>query len=522
MNSLSKSERAIWMLAAIALLAVRIVNLAGPLDEPSWRQAWCAHHARVISQGWPSNWMANYINFRGPNETSYWTLPLYETVVAIGYRAAGGEYLWLARAVAFLAYAWAAYLLFLIAAELFDRRVGMFAALAFLALPLGIFYSRAVHYESLLIALSHVFLLYALRFCRDPSWSRWALSVSAGIVAALIKPTFIMWMGPVVLVWAVIRFPRGKVWALAAVCALFLLPVGAALGHHYYRLAMEGGIANTALYADPYNPSYARGWFLGSLQERLNVTYWQNIMRLTVWMVFTPGGALLAILSLVTVRRFELRTGWMGLAAWILGLVIYVLVFTHIVATHDYWRLPFLAPAALVIGLTLGAIAGPRASGPFAPGRLALLLGAVFLFAIGIRPAFLRGPYFQNDWQRIVTGEAIRENTHRDELVVSTVLGRATGGTDPRILYHADRLGWACLFEDLSQERFEEYRSAGVSVIALLVTPEQMPLPQRWQWMVECKSIELPLRDREDRGIGSLWLYWMPVDGPSGEGGQGG
>lgn len=508
---MTRAERLIWTVAVAALLAVRLATLSGPLDEPSWRQSWCAHHAREVSREWPSNWLANYINFRGPEGVSFWTLPLYETIVAIEYRIAGREALTLARATTLLCYAWAAYLLFLIAAELFDRRVAMYAALAFWALPLGIFYSRAVHYEALLIALSHAFLLASLRFCRAPSRGRWMAAVAAGSVAALIKPTFIMWMGPAALAWALVRSPRRKLWALGAIAALFALPFAAAVWHHFYRLSFEGAIANTALYADPYNPVYAKSWFLGSFGERLGAAYWREIVRLTVWLVLTPGGALLAAGSLLTLRRRDMRAGWWPLAAWFAGLAIYTLAFTRIVATHDYWRLPFMAPLALTIGLALDEIAGARESGRLTPLRAGLLAAALLVLAAGIRPSFRRGPYFERDWQRIIAGEAIREHTGQDELVVSTAIGRSTGGTDPRILYHADRRGWATRIEDFSEERFDEYAGAGASAIAMLVTPEQMPPFPQWDWMVKCRPTEWPLKSRDGRDIGSLFIY-RPAD----------
>lgn len=508
---MTKAERMIWTLAVLALLAVRLATLSGPVDEPSWRQSWCAHHAREVSREWPSNWLANYINFRGPEGVSFWTLPLYETIVAVEYRLAGGEVLALARATTLLCYAWAGYLLFLIGVELFDRRAAMYAALVFWAMPLGIFYSRAVHYEALLIALSHAFLLASLRFCRAPSWQRWLAAVAAGSVAALIKPTFIIWMGPAALAWAIVRSPRRMPWALGAIAALFVLPFAAAVWHHFYRLSFEGAIANTALYADPYNPVYAKSWFLGSLGERLGIAYWREIVRLTVWLVLTPGGVLLAAISLRTLRRGEWRAGWWPLAAWFAGLAVYTLAFTRIVATHDYWRLPFMAPFALAIGLALDELAGARESPRLKPFRAALLVAAMLIFAVGIRPAFRRGPYFEKDWQRIAAGEAIRERTESGELVVSTAIGRSTGGTDPRILYHADRCGWATRIEDLSDERFNEYAAAGASAIAMLVTPEQMPPSPQWDWMLKCRPTEWPLKDREGRDIGSVFIY-RPAD----------
>ncbi len=165
----NKLERIVWMVAMGLLLVYRLQFLQGPLDEPSWRQAWCAYHAREASRQWPPDSLANYVNFRGAQSISYWTLPVYETLVALAYRVLGGENLLIARIITLVCYGLATWFLFRVVAELLDRRVALYSALAFFAMPLGIFYSRAVHYEALLLALVHGYLLASLYFVRRPN-----------------------------------------------------------------------------------------------------------------------------------------------------------------------------------------------------------------------------------------------------------------------------------------------------------------------------------------------------------------
>ncbi len=281
------------------------------------------------------------------------------------------------------------------------------------------------------------------------------------------------------------------------------LPVLAAVAHHYCRLSFEGGIANTPLYADPYNPVYTRSWFWGALGEKLSAHWWLEVLRLVGWMVVTPGGVLIAVAGLVGWRRIIRQAGIWILVVWCAGLAVYVFVFLRIVATHDYWRLPFMAPMAVVLGVGANEILERTRTRGSAVSIVTLIV-LLALYGASIRPAFRRGPYFQIDWQRIRAGEAIARTTAPGDLVLSSCIGRGTGPTDPRILNFADRRGWANRIEDLTADMLRVYRSAGARVAAVLVTPEHLPLSDAPEWMLVCPRTEAAL---EPPASGAVLFY---------------
>lgn len=505
-ESFTRWETVFLCVAFAAIFATQLRRLTGPLDEPSWRQAWCAVHAREVGRTWPTRWFANYINFRGNRTVSYWTLPLYETVVGLAYRAAGRECLVLARAITLLCFLWATTALFAVIRTGFGRRVAWFSALAFWMQPLNLFYSRAVHYEMLLVALWLTFFFYAIEFARRPSAVYWMGAASCAAIGAWIKPTFVLWTALPVLAYSC-SLSSGKIFRrLIPIAFLFTVPFMVAMLNHAFRLRFEGNMPNTPLYADPYNALYARSWFLGDWVERLNWQYWWTVIHSIVWVGATPAGIVLALVAPFAGHLREKRAGWLLLVAWALGLLVYTVAFLRLIAGHDYWRIPYGPWLAMMAGISVD---GLTSLSWFQRWRAVVLLGTMALLAVGIGPGLRRGPYFQRDEQRIRAGEAIRSSTPPQSLVLSTAIGRTTGPTDPRILYFADRRGWANRIEDLSPELMRRYREAGADFVAVLVTPEHLPLFPRWEWMINCAAEERPLRDAAGRSIGSLFLYTL-------------
>ena len=507
-----------WVLIALiitASLLFRLTTLSGPLDEPSWRQVWCANQAREASREGVQDWLNVHVNFRGANDTGAWNLPLYENLVALLYMVAGGERLTLARLLTLVFYMATARVLFLIARVLFNQRVAYYSAIAFLILPLGVFYSRAVHYDVLTLLLSHVFMYSALQLCRTRRVAYVFVAQLSGIAAFLLKPPFCLYLGLPILVAAALLAPKNRPAAAVSAAGLFLLPLIAAYAHHLYRLRIEGHIAAGFLYPDPYVAGYARSWFFGVMQDRMNGAIWLDIGKKTCWHVVTPLGLYFCSVSLFTLPRGQRTSGWMVLYAWLIGLAGYTWVMFRLIPTHDYYLLPFLPPVSLVLGLFLDWTSG---GGDVAPKRswkkicrTALAVAFLVLFSLlGLR----QGRYFRRDWQRIACGKAIKEKTTRNDLVVSSALGRSTGHTDPRILYHADRRGWASRFEDLSSERIAGYKAAGARYVALLVTSDRMPLREDVPWMSEYPHSVSPLDVPEGASGGMLYLYDLASERP--------
>ena len=493
------------------LLGYRFLYLGGPLDEPSWRQAWCAYQARQLARESPPELMRVKINFRGTNDVSFWNFPVYEGVVGLAYKATGGEErLWLARIITLLMYLGATWCLGRIVSLLLGARTAWYTALVYMILPLGIFYSRAVHYDIGAIFLSHAFFLAALSYCERPRMPLYITAALLGVLAFAVKPPYAAYFAIPIGFYA-LTAPDERRWrTLIEVGTMFLFALIATWALHEYRLSIESGHASKLLYPVPYTKGYARSWFLGHWGQRFSLAAWTGVARDVVKFVLTPVGALLAAYAALFGFQPFKRRGWFVLYGWLAGMAGYILVMFRMLSSvgHTYYLLPLLAPAAVAIGSFLASEEKSMAREAKGWWRNPLrVLLVMTVLAAGSFRALRRGNFFVVDWQRVQAGAAIKQWTNPSDLVVSSTLGRSTGSVDPRILYFSDRRGWVIAYKDLTQEALRAYREAGASFVALLVTPEYSDNPGEYSILLDSSCRVIKLLNPSGVSIGSLLLF---------------
>jgi hypothetical protein len=509
-------ERRAYLLALGLLLLARAPLMSGPIDEPSWRQAWAAQQSRAFSRESPPEWLHAKVNFRGALDVSVWNLPLYEDVVGLLYKAFG-ERESLGRLVSLASFLGASAYLWLIVRRLFHERAAWLSACVYLALPLSVFYSRAFYYDFTLIFLSHAFFYHGLRF-----FDRWRVgdfalaAVSGGIAYAMKAPYPAVFGFPLLL--AAWRCGRGRLPGLAALAGLHILPLAGVYGMHAFRVALEGRFERTAVFSDPYTKDYVSNWFFGTLQDRLDAGKWRVVIKRLLWEVATPAGLLAAMLGLLSPSRRGAADGRGLLWMWTFGVAAYFALFFRVIASpHDYYAIPALAVTAVWIALFACFVLERRDEAAWlGPVRLAALLGLV---CAGSAVTLGRGPYFTWDWQRIEAGQLIGAHSRPDELVVAAVKGRSTGWTDPRLLYFADRRGWSASLDEIDDARLQRYREAGASKLAILFTPD-FELDARAQSMLRRFPGEAFAIEHDGATLGRLWLFDVKEDpGPAASGG---
>lgn len=509
MKGIDRLER--WTLLAflVAAAGARLVMLGGALDEPSWRPSTTAYMAYRMAQESPPDILHPKVVYRGGRDVRVSEFPLYPFLVALVYKAMGvSESLPAARAVTLLFFLGAAWYLYRALALLFDARAGRYAALVFLLLPLGVFYSRSAHYDVTLIFFSHAFFYHGLRFLEGRAWRHFAWATLAGAVGFMMKAPYCFYFGFPLLAWAWYRREERSWRTLFRLAALFVLPLLAALAFNLHRVAVEGSEPQSLLLAQKWTGKSQSDWFFGSLAQRADPQRWKLIARVALRFVFTPLGALAALWACCVPVPREWRRGAWCVGAWWVGIGAYVmLVFPMIGSLHDYYSLPLLAPAAVMIGLFLAWLARPGAAGD-ARGWARMVI-AVLGFAAGSAYLLQQSDYyFRHDWQRIAAGWALRDQTAPEELIIVTSLGRGIGETDPKILSHAKRRGWGVAMDKLTPEAFDLLRREGRATrLAVLVTPENRLDPEAHPEWVPFPRQELPLRNPTGAGIGTLVLY---------------
>ena len=470
-NQVSRPE---WFLLGVALLlavAVRLAFLGGPIDEGSWRQIWCNFQARQLALESPPDFMNPKINFQGRDWVNVANPPFYEMAIAAAYKALGRESLPVARTITLLMFAGSAAYLFLIVRRVAGLRPAAYITLAYWWLPLGVFYSRAIHYDILVLFMALAFLHHALRYLEAWRWRDYLLAMAALAVAFSTKPPYVVFAGPPLFVFVLFRCRGRYLRALASLAVMAILPYLLFSWYDAHRMSIELTRHTSVLEPNMHTAAEFRNYYIGPLALRFQAANWFVILQRAYWMLVTPPGVLLATagagLALLRIKRLD----GAFLGAWCLGALGYVLfAFPMVSGFHDYYTLPLLAPAAILLGGGLSLLAGFR--GRRLRWGLPLLVVYFFLHGTYARHALRAHHYFTHDEQLMAAGAKIAEWTRPDDLVVCSAIGRSTGDVDPRILYFADRIGYANEMAQLTPENLALYRSAGTPWLAVLVTPD--------------------------------------------------
>lgn len=503
-------EAVLIVLVLVAAFCFRATKLGGAIDEPAWRQCWAANQIRELSRESPPEWLKPKVNFRGSRDISLWNFPLYEDVVGALYKVMGGERLAVARAVTLLFFLGSAAYLYRTMRMTAGSRLAWLTVAVYALLPVGVFYSRAIHYDVSLLFFVQAYLYHGLAGFRGGSRRDLVLCGIACTMAGLIKAPYAMGAAAAIawVVWTEQTEQRGR--RCAAFVALHVAPLLGLIGMHLLRTHYDSVMAKSAVFADPYSGAYVMDWFFGSVRDRLDPAKWKVFLDHVLWRVATPFGLVAALLALVPAGRPD-RAARALLWTWSAGCAAFVLVLFPILASpHDYYALPLLAPAAGWIALFLDEIAQPAARGA---GTLRLGV-CLLLLAAGATAGLERSGYFLVDRQQIEAARLVREHTRPGALLAVAIEGRTTGRTDPRFLYWADRKGFAARLDEIDAKRWAAYRDAGVTALAVLTPPDHPPVLQSLPVAADWSRAAWPVLDAAGARLGVVTVFQAP---PSGE-----
>lgn len=297
--------------------------------------------------------------------------------------------------------------------------------------PLAFVYARAFMSDATMVAASLAAFLALVRFREEPSGLRASVSAAAAGIALLLKPHAVFWIGPAACVLLVARpagAPRRPAprWLAVQVLAL---AIGVAVAASWY--------VHAALVHRRYPAPGAtglQGWFVAA--ALLEPGFYTELLRQTVFMVFTPLGLAVAILGVALDRR-RLHLVEVALLAWGAGVVLQCFVFDtrlfdEAARGTEYYQLAMVPVAALLVGRGVEEIA--RRAG--AARAAAVRVGILSLLTIGAAVQIRAALTLPERYARILPDCEIvrRETTARDELFVLA----DRGGT---ILYYCDRSG---------------------------------------------------------------------------------
>lgn len=490
-DKLITQEKNIYLILAILLVGLRFFHFGPFIDEPhSWRQCDTAHYILDFYENGVDLLHPN-VCWMGNHETVILEFPLPEAIVAWAYHLLGNE-LWVARVVFLLFFVGSAFFLWKIIFHLFSGRVAWFSSLIYLALPLSLYYSRAIHvdFSAMMFGLGGIYFL--VTGIKKSRWRDWIGASIFLTIASLIKAPVLFALGLPVF-FLLIRSKNLK--SQLKFFPLLLLPL---VAFYFWRKHVEAvnGAAPDWSFIPGYFPIVDMGgWYFGNWAQRTNSYNWMVLLERMSLELAGMTGLLFTVLGWMVNRKQQLFT-WL----WLLGLIIYFLIFFGLNLVHNYYQIPFLPFIALSIGLGLNWITEK--------GNRWIAL-AVCLLIIGenvIRSEFTTYPhndryYKQNDLF-IPAGEFIEQNTSSEDYLL--LAGPYQDPRSPFLMYRARRKGWPVNLDSLTTEIIRRLEAEGATQLVLLFKDSLSPAIAGFVEGKEKKTFSIT---RKDRTQWNIWIF---------------
>ena len=427
----SKNERRnrlVFSVFLVALVLLRFYKFQPVLEEPHiLRQAYTASYSLGFYK-YDRNILYPSVNWLGEHRHLILECPLPEWIAALLYHATGPTIL-VDRALTILAFLGSAFFFHGIVRLAADRLMAQAAVLLYMSVPLGIFYSRAVHVDPWALLFAHGMLYYAMRFTDTGRTRHMSFAALAGSLGFLIKAPYVFFLALPAAYYALKNpgFPRKWVKFLlifAVPTLLFLL----------WRLHVEQ--VNSSAPDWDFLPGYFKAvdmghWYYGEPSQRFSAYFW-GVLGRRLYSEIAAGPWILLLPAALPFFRGLRRYALFALV-WTLGSAVYLLVFFMLNVIHNYYQLPFLAVFSLWGAVFFRGMA--RRSARFRAFAGMLLL----LFMLGSASQARRDYYKRYEFGERA-GEFIRRHTVERDLVVLSVRDHELW--DNRLLYYADRLGW--------------------------------------------------------------------------------
>jgi len=400
---------------------------------------------------------------------------LYAFLVALLYKVFGVSDV-VGRGLSLFSFVLSAVMLFLLARRLFNQRAALFALFFFGVAPLGIYYGRSFQPDPLMLLCSlaavYLFLVWTETGREVALWGS-ALALSA---AVLTKPLN-LYLGLPLLYLCHRLFGWGllRQWRLWLYAPLPIVPM--VLWYwHAHRLWLEYG--NT-------NGMWTLPWLFGSPALWSDPSLYRELAKRLVYKITTVAGAPLLLLGLVLRQPSRVYLAQI----WAAAFGVAVLITAGAQKVHDYYQLPMLPVASLLMAYAADYLWAHRPlKHTLLPEPLTsktLILG-LCLLAVGsaaqAMQIFYRMP--PNLTDQLAFASRLRALTEPGSLVIlGSSISRGPEpasaaccrhrepdgqylGHEPVEFYQSHRKGWSIHYEDWSIELVEALQKRGAMYFA--------------------------------------------------------
>jgi len=426
LKTLSKKNNWWFYISILLLIFYRFFHFDEMLDSPhTWRQSDTANYIwDFYNNG--INLLTPAVCWMGGHKTLLLEYPLPEAIVSIIYKIFGPYHL-VARSFFFVSFLVSALYLFKIIKLLMHEKLAQVSTVIYLALPISLFFSRTLHIDFFVIALTHAFFYYGYKGVRD---KRYISLVIAGLLALIgipIKsPYFLTVLFPMIF----LSIKEGT-WRYGLTHSYLLLPAII-----IFVLWQQHVHATNSLIPDwQFIKGFSKftdnnSWYFGTLKQRMSITEWYKLWQRFSNEILGSIGLILFIPSLILSFRNKAHR---FVVFWLFGAIVYLMIFFNLNAIHNYYQIPFIAPIAILLGIGIYTLE------TYLKFKQAITILAVFL--IGFESiSYANKHYYKVQHAHMQIGEVVNAQTKADELSIITF--HEMDSKCPNFLYAAKRNGW--------------------------------------------------------------------------------
>ncbi len=344
--------------------------------------------------------------------------PVTEYLAAGAFYLVGGENRWLPRVFSSLFWLAGGAFLFFIGRRFGPSWAAAMAVSYYLFLPFAVLASRSFQPDPLMIMLMLGSLLLILRYGERPTLARLLLGAAVAGMALFVKPVVLF---PIMAAFASLSIHQRGLratllsWPTAVFLVVALLPAAS-----YYAPGLLLGNALQGQAGGSFNPGL---WF--------EFRYWHQ------WATMALGVLGTAPLIAALLGAIVVGPGWvrhMLLSLWV-SYLLFGLVFTHHIYTHDYYQLQLIPIVALSL-IPLISLLGKRVRTVVNRQGLMMLLGGLMCFVLVLAAVNARLAIEDSEARfGIASLEELGEQMHHSQRVLFL------GGAGP-LKHHGEVSGW--------------------------------------------------------------------------------
>lgn len=423
-----------WQWFGLGLVClVRLHHIDAPLlGTNSWRQV---DNAIVARNFHAHGFRLLYPETDRPGPGPRWVqmeFPAYQYAVALLYSVVGVQD-GLGRWLSLLASLVGSLALYRLCWRWLDHDSALWAAVCFALLPLNAYYGRAFMVESTMLACLILGVWSFDRWLTEDSVPAFWLAAGALALACLLKVVS-LYIGAVLVHAAWVRLGPGwwrrpALWGLAA---LILVPVWLWYAH---SITLFNATGFTLMGDWRYGTDKWGTWgALGTWDWWNRLIFKRLAEKHVTWVGFL---ALVAGLAMArrhaTERIFD---------TWLLAVILYSMIVSRGAYIHEHYQLPFVPPAAAVIGKAFGRFRTANRGRRWVAALRGVLAVALVLAAVW-RYAAMSAMEDPEESEPYRLAMRIRTHVAAGRPVVTV------DNYDPTDLYHADRPGWCTGAEEI-------------------------------------------------------------------------